>query len=146
MTTAWPLLEKIEEILSRAFQLIPQPSIKIQKILINALPLTILIIGMISVFFGLTNLFFKVIRVVFSSPEFLTSSLVLTTLVSIMSGFALMKSYPYLRRNKTEGWMIVFATTIVLAGINAVTNPFGLIQSFLFLYILFSVRKQYHGS
>lgn len=135
----------LENKLATLFVRLPNLPSKSRQVIIKYLPYIILLIGALGVFQGLTTFFFKIARLIFSSPELLTPDIFVSSLTNLLIGSVLVASFLPLYRLKLAGWQIVFVTTLLTGVLNLIGNPLGVLQSVIFLYILFQIKDEYRS-
>lgn len=141
------ILKKInwfEEGLTPLFAKMPNLSLKVRRDIVTSLPFVIIFIGCVSMLQAIMGLVYKVTRLLFSTPELLTFDMISSVITNALVGFVLISSFGLLRKNKVVGWQYVFGVTLFTGILNLLYNPLSLLQSGIFLYILFQTRKEYH--
>jgi|SRR3989338_9836022 len=145
MRQALSIFSTIDDYLNPIFSRLPSLPPKTKQTIITHLPFIALIIGIINTLQGLISVVFKVLRVLFSSPDLLDGRILTNTTVDLLTGLLLVMSYSLLKKNYTNGWQFIFGATLIIGILNIMSSQFGLISTLLFLYVLYQVKNHYHS-
>lgn len=122
---------------------LPALSSKTKETIISSLPYVVALIGSASLFLGIVNLLGKTLRLLLVSRDLLDFHSIFLMTINIASGFLLLSAITYLQKHKISGWRYVLYATLLTGSYNVISNPYALVLTFLFFYILFQVRPSY---